>query len=229
MSKKLVSAAMIALLTSLPAFSAEDQNSNALVAELVLAQGKYDITGPGLSYNLNSDYASRFKFSYLRRLNEKLVLFGTFSTYEITVLNSADGSSRKNKMGGYEAGARYYITPRWSATLSLENRKEIFFEQVGGVLNGIVDWTPRFSAGAYFKAFEKDQLTIVPSAKLSYVLGSGDKKSGLGYQLNSNFNYFFPIARASFGVGYESRTQKYKEIELTESGLQFSLGAGYSF
>lgn len=65
--------------------------------------------------------------------------------------------------------------------------------------------------------------------RVGFILPSGEQKMGTSYTINSNFNYFFPKVRASFGVGYEARNQKYKTIKLTESGLQFAFGAGYSF
>lgn len=228
MSKKLI---LLSALTLLASFSvrAEEQNNNALVAELLFAQGKYDISGPGINYKFDSDYAPRFKFSYLRRLNDKFLLFGSFSTYEITVLNTTDNSNRKSKMGGYELGTRYYINPRWSATLTIESKKEIFFEDSGELINGVVAWTQRVNAGVYLKAFESGDFTIVPSLKTAFIFGSGDKKSGTNFLAANNFNYFLPKFRTSLGLGFESRSQQYKTVKLTESGLQFSLGLGYSF
>ncbi len=230
MSKKFILALIFAL-SAIVSVNAEEDTSykNAIVAEFLFAEGNYDISGPGIDYKFSSDFASRFKFSYLRRLNERFVLFGTFSTYEITVLNTTDNSNRQSKMGGYEVGTRYYISQRWSATVSAESKKEIFFEDQNGIINGVVDWTKRLNGGLYMKAFEKGDFAIVPSLRVGFILPSGDQKIGTSYTLNSNFNYFFPKVRASLGVGYEARNQKYKTIKLTESGLQFAFGAGYSF
>ena len=121
---------MIFALSATVSVNAEEDTSykNAIVAEFLFAEGNYDISGPGIDYKFSSDFVSRFKFSYLRRLNERFVLFGTFSTYEITVLNTTDNSNRRSTMGGYEVGTRYYISQRWSATVSAESKKEIYFE-----------------------------------------------------------------------------------------------------
>lgn len=206
----------------------EDLVNQTASVSLAYVKTEYKLSASNVDQTIDSD-TLKLKGAYSRLLNLKYVLFSTAQLYKVTIADSATSSEKNELMGGLEAGVRYLINPRFSATLSGELQRLVYFKANSTTVSGGGHWSPTISAAGFYQAISRERFSIIPSLKTSLILGMGDSKTGIAYLVNATYNHYLPELRLSASLGYESRTQKYNDLKLTESGPQLTFGVGKSF
>lgn len=206
----------------------EDLINQTASVNLSYVRTEYELSAPNVAQTIEAD-TLKLKAAYSRLLNLKYVMFSTLHLYQVTIADSVTKSEKNELMGGLEGGVRYLINPRFSATLSGELQRLVYFKSTRTLVSGGGHWSPTVSAAGFYQAISREHFSIIPSIKASVILGTGESKMGTAYLVNATYNHYLPELRLSASLGYESRTQKYNDLKLTESGPQFTFGVGKSF
>lgn len=212
----------------LSAHAEEELVNQTASVNLGFVKTEYKLSSSAVDQTIKSDTV-KLKAAYSRLLNLKYVLFSTAQLYKVTIADSVTSTQKNELMGGAEAGVRYLINSRFSATLSGELQRQVYFKSNGALVSGGGHWTPIISAAGFYQAISREHYSLIPSLKTSLLFGMGDSKMGTAYLVNATYNYYLPVIRLSASLGYESRTQKYNDLKLTESGPQVTIGVGKTF
>lgn len=241
--KSIYTCVVISTLLAVPFVSAQEQDQEQVQEQVQvqddlvnqtanvtigLVKTNYKLEAPGVLQEIKSDTA-KIRGTYSKLIGPRYVAFSALHLYQVTIANNATGAQDNELMGGVEAGVRYFINSRWSATLSGELQRLVHFQIANNILSGGGHWSPTINAAAYFQALSRTNYSLIPSLKVSILAGTGEADWGTAYVIGANYNYYLPLARVTAALAYESRSQKYKTVDLRESGPVFSLGAGYSF
>lgn len=226
--KKLFAIITLSVCFAVSAHADEELINQTASASLSFVKTEYKLSSSAVDQTIKSD-SVKFKAAYSRLLNLKYVLFSTLQIYQVTIADSVTSTQKNEMMGGVEGGVRYLINSRFSATLSGELQRQVYFKSTGSLVSGGGHWSPVVSLGGFYQAISREHYSIIPSLKTSLLFGLGDAKMGTAYLVNATYNHYLPAIRLSASLGYESRTQKYNEVKLTESGPQITIGVGKSF